>query len=77
MITKASNVQEFFYRLRSDNHPRCRRRRGNWQLVEEGGPDLFAKRVGVHLGAIMMIMTMMVITMLVVMIMNIWWLRSV
>ena len=49
--------------------------------MEEGGPDLFAKRVGVHLGAIMMvmmIMTMMVIIiMLVVMIMNIWWLRSV
>ena len=70
--------RNFFYRLRSDNHPRCRRRRGNWQLVEEGGPDLFAKRVGVHLRAIMIVMTMMVIIiMLVVMIMNIWWLRSV
>ena len=49
--------------------------------MEEGGPDLFAKRVGVHLGAIMMvmmIMTMMVIIiMLVVLIMNIWCLRSV
>ena len=35
--------------------------------MEEGGPDLFAKRVGVHLGAIMMVM--MIMTMMVIIIM--------
>ena len=40
---------ESSHRLRSDDEPRCRRRR-NRQLVEERGSNLFSQRVWVDLG---------------------------